>query len=102
MEKYDDRLKGVLEQIDVQVEPTETRWKDIALADSHKKKFAKIYTFDGPIEIVPIFDTHIGLKSCNKKKLKETMRFTPFRETAILLSTIRSMYIKFGAWDKVQ
>lgn len=75
--KIDGILENVLKKIDVEEEKTVlTRsFKDISQATSPKKKVAKIYSFDHPIEIIPLFDPHIGLKSCNKQKLKDTIAY---------------------------
>ena len=58
-------------------EPKESvkSFKDISCGEEKAKKKALIYKFDTDIEIVPIFDSHLGLKACDKQKLIETVEY---------------------------
>lgn len=55
--------------------PVVADFSTFSKATGQKKKFAKKYEFANTIELVPLFDLHIGLKGCDKEKLINTINY---------------------------
>lgn len=71
-------LKAGLQPLDVPASPTLTPPMDFRRSQnrpSHVMKTASIYHFQQTIELVPLFDLHIGHKGCNMQKVQDTIDY---------------------------
>lgn len=87
MQDYEGMLNAALEKAEIRKmfedgletedanKPQLLSLSQIAKIPDEKIKKAEIYTFNRDIQIIPIFDPHIGLVSCNMKLLESVVNY---------------------------